>query len=269
MRFTTIFLALFGAFALPALSDTPAPTNNVPKGLTIDQVYEMKFGGRLKRAGTGLGSTGFINVGTAVEQAQINRVIATLGKSLMHKQKSLTLASLDGLPTRATVDKLGISVGVFVVSDAKLPPMLVAPEDRWALVNVAKLNDGLRKDAAGEAAYNARCRGELQRAFFYVAGCGSSQYDGNLMCVNEVVQLDNVNPDLIVMDAVMRSQKYLKSIGVTLPKFASYKKACEEGWAPAPTNDIQKAIWDKIHAIPDKPMKIKFDPAAQKGKVTK
>ena len=30
--------------------------------------------------------------------------------------------------------------------------------------------------------------------------------------------------------------------------------------APAPTNEFQKAVWDKVHAIPQNPMKIEFDP---------
>ena len=40
-------------------------------------------------------------------------------------------------------------------------------------------------------------------------------------------------------------------------KRSVYRKACEEGWAPAPTNDVQKAIWDKVHAMPTEPIKIK------------
>ena len=44
----------------------------------------------------------------------------------------------------------------------------------------------------------------------------------------------------------------------------THKKACQEGWAPAPTNDVQKAIWEKVHAIPDKPMTIEFDPKKDK-----
>ena len=37
----------------------------------------------------------------------------------------------------------------------------------------------------------------------------------------------------------------------------SYQDACEMGVAPAPTNDVQKAIWDKVHAMPTEPIKIK------------
>jgi len=45
---------------------------------------------------------------------------------------------------------------------------------------------------------------------------------------------------------------------------ASYAAACQEGWAPPPTNEYQRAIWNDVHKIPEKPMKIDFDPA--KGK---
>ena len=259
MRTATLTLALGGALALavPAFAEDSAPTNRPAGRITLEQLYEKKLGGRLKKPGTGIGTTAFVNVGAAIENAEIEKVVATIGRALKHEQKVLSLASLDGLPTREAVGRLGIAIGVFVVSDPKLPPMLVAPEDRWALVNVAKLKAGLKDDLAGQARHRSRCRGELQRAFLYVAGCGSSQHEGNLMGVSEVAQLDAINPDLTVMDAVMRSQKYLKNVGVTMPMFVSYKKACEQGWAPAPTNDVQKAIWDKVHQMPSEPLKIK------------
>ena len=39
-----------------------------------------------------------------------------------------------------------------------------------------------------------------------------------------------------------------------------YRQACQEGWAPAPTNAVQRAIWNKVHQIPDSPLVIEFDP---------
>ena len=62
------------------------------------------------------------------------------------------------------------------------------------------------------------------------------------------------------MDMVKRAEKYMEKCGVTPLRIATYRQACREGWAPAPTNDVQKAIWDKVHAIPKSPMKIEFDP---------
>ena len=43
-----------------------------------------------------------------------------------------------------------------------------------------------------------------------------------------------------------------------------YSRACREGWAPPPTNDVQRTIWKQVHAVPDKPIKIEFDPKKDK-----
>jgi hypothetical protein len=56
----------------------------------------------------------------------------------------------------------------------------------------------------------------------------------------------------------------LQALGMASERKVPYVKACKEGWAPAPTNEFQKAIWDKVHSTPKNPMKIEFDP--KKGK---
>ena len=42
--------------------------------------------------------------------------------------------------------------------------------------------------------------------------------------------------------------KHLKGIGVKPARRTTYKRACQEGWAPAPTNAYQKAIWEQVKA---------------------
>ena len=44
----------------------------------------------------------------------------------------------------------------------------------------------------------------------------------------------------------------------------TYKLACQEGWVPEPTNDVQRTIWKQVHSIPDKPITIEFDPKKDK-----
>ena len=61
-------------------------------------------------------------------------------------------------------------------------------------------------------------------------------------------------------DVIMRELDYLNACGVTGERWVTYKKACQQGWAPAPTNNIQQAIWNRVHAAPKNPMKIEFDP---------
>jgi hypothetical protein len=35
-------------------------------------------------------------------------------------------------------------------------------------------------------------------------------------------------------------------MGIKPARMTTYRKACEEGWAPMPTNSVQKAIWDEV-----------------------
>ena len=50
--------------------------------------------------------------------------------------------------------------------------------------------------------------------------------------------------------------------GIGIITIASYRRACEMGWASAPTNEFQEAVWDEIHQLPTEPIKIK--PEAKK-----
>lgn len=66
--------------------------------------------------------------------------------------------------------------------------------------------------------------------------------------------------DVVPADVHARTIENLKTIGITPTQITTYLQACKLGWAPAPTNEFQKAIWEKVHAAPKNPMKIEFDP---------
>ena len=53
-------------------------------------------------------------------------------------------------------------------------------------------------------------------------------------------------------------------LGIFSRQMVPYSRACREGWAPFPTNAVQKAFWEKVHAIPDRPITIEFDPKKDK-----
>ena len=59
-----------------------------------------------------------------------------------------------------------------------------------------------------------------------------------------------------------RAQAQTAQGGVFLVRIhrATYREACREGWAPPPTNDLQRAIWEETRKLPEKPIKIEFDP---------
>lgn len=154
------------------------------------------------------------------------------------------------LNSRSAKEKNANAV-IYMVDDASLPGFLVAPEERWAQVNVAPLRDG---------DVNERAKKQLVRAFCYLCGAASSQYPGTLLdAIESPRQLDGA-PNAIPSDVLMRFPGYLSSLGITPYTEMTYRKACKLGLAPMPTNDFQKAIWQKIHSEkergPTNPIKI-------------
>lgn len=146
---------------------------------------------------------------------------------------------------------------IYVISDETLPVIMVAADDRWGFVNVAKL----RTEKA--AFFQARVRKEIVRVAGLVLGAGDSiMYP---MCLTGHIKglkyLDEIPSEQLPHDVMQRITKSMDNIGIGPYRRTTYKKACQEGWAPAPTNEYQKVVWDQIHAIPTEPMKIKFDPA--------
>ena len=48
--------------------------------------------------------------------------------------------------------------------------------------------------------------------------------------------------------ALFFALKNLRRFGIKPYYRCSYKAAVKQGWAPAPTNEVQKAIWDAVKA---------------------
>ncbi len=147
---------------------------------------------------------------------------------------------------------------LFVIDDAKMPSMLHAPEQKWTMVNIAWLSDG---NGRKPAFFAARVRKELTRGFCLLAGTQTSNYPESLLgCVTKPSDLDKFADWGLPVDIPERFIPYLSGFGIKPDVLVTYKRACQEGWAPAPTNGYQKAIWEKIHTVPDKPITIEFDP---------
>ena len=251
--------AALAAITMVSVSLADATTNHQSK---LEKVYNEKLGGLLERPTALKGTIGFIDCESGIGTAEIERTRDIISQEMKFNYKIVRAAAKAGIPGRKDVDSEGLSVAVFIVSSPSLPPMLAAPEERWALVNVQRLKEGLSGDTLGERVFAARCRSEIIRAFALACGSWSSQYSGNILTATSVADLDCCNPDRMVFDMVQRCTKYLASIGVTPSRKASYQVACREGWAPAPTNEVQKAIWDKVHEMPTEPIKIKYQKPA-------
>ncbi len=205
-----------------------------------------KFGGFVTQPGSQSGSIGFLNAQTKFGKGDFEMIISSLRKMLKHEMKVVEGVAIAGLPTKMDVERHGVSLAVFVVDDTSLPVVLAAPEDRWALVNVAKIGEGLPDNVAGKGLARRRFRAEVKRAFALLCGGWSSQYKGNMFSATSLKELDAVDADALIVDVIMRCESYLKSMGINPARSTTYHRAYLEGWAPDPINEYQQAVIDKI-----------------------
>ena len=158
------------------------------------------------------------------------------------------------------------SCGLVMIIDGGVnePLMTAYPEEHIALVNMKALSEGVK----GSGVRQDRVEKLTWRAIGHLVGCGAP--DGHNQCVmlpfKSLADLD-ANPSKNIHPAsFFKAKRYFDFWGIQRARKGIYEIACKQGWAPPPTNDIQRAIWDKVHAIPTKPIKIEYNEKRDKGK---
>ena len=230
-------IALGAACAIAAGSSKTTRRKLSPE----DLIPSYHVGGRLEVKGSLKGRIVLDNQTTRMSSADLELVRAYLAKNTQCKVEI-------GKPD-------GAEVVVTIVDNKDAPTMTALPEDYRATVNIGKLDKNLKNELALKKFFPTRCRKEVLRAFAFACGVGGSQYPDNIMDLKDITDLD-LREEFIPADTVDQCIKRLAAAGVTPARTVTYKKACREGWAPAPTNDIQKAIWDEVHDLPTKPIVI-------------
>lgn len=256
-------VAVIGGFSF-------AETNSVPTGKVRKMTPELRallkdasyraFGGQVRKPGSARGAVAFLNAQKRIPSAEIHKAVNTIDERVHVVCKYADVDAVNVANPRDEIARLDCALGVAVVDDAKLPALLVAPEDGWAVVNVAPLAESA--DAAKSA---SRVRKEVMRAFALAGGCSFMCRGAEVLRETaRPVELDDIRFEEYGIDALNHLTLSLPTRGVTPWHQTTYRKACKEGWAANPTNDVQKAIWDKVHALPSDPIKIKYDPKRDK-----
>ena len=147
-------------------------------------------------------------------------------------------------------------VAVFLDGRDGAPTLLAAPDSGWAAVGVKALKAGDPTDQV----FHARVRKEVWRAFAYAFGVGHESVPSVLRPIYSLGELEAMDaecPSPISLDAIT---KCAARRGISRFRYVSYHQACREGWAPAPTNDAQRAVWEQVKADkergPTNPIKI-------------
>ena len=223
----------------------------------------IRGGGIVRNPDSGKGKVVVVNTQKDVSDADIWTAIDAFNV-MLHLNFEMVRGRAEERPSKARVGELGAAMAIFIVDAPKCEDtLLVSPESRWAKVNIARL----KEDGPAADRLVNRVQKEFSRAFALLCGGANSGREGQTTGpVANVRDLDRIRPICLPLDSYSKVALYLKGMGMTPFVETTYEVACQRGWAPAPTNDIQKAIWDKVHAIPSKPIKIEYDEKRDKGK---
>ena len=155
----------------------------------------------------------------------------------------------------------GANVAVFIVDDVNLPMTLTAYEEKWTFINAAKI----RGDAPDKDRFRRRLSLLFMRQCYRILGSDATKTpDSCFYPVFSSKDLDDITSTDVPVGAYIAINESMSRTGIEGIEMGTYRDACEMGKASAPTNAIQKAIWEQVYTPPKNPMKIEFDP--KKGK---
>ena len=235
MKTLIICAATFAAVsAIGATTDATAPKQRI-----IPDSVLKKTGGIVERKG--VGKVVIVNCQERIAESLIKERTDRLARLM-----KCTFEVRKGAWDISTPNAADANLAIYIVDDPKLPMSLVAAESGWGVINANGLETGERFSR------------QLTRVFALTAGAMCSMnIHSPMQPVFKVEDLDKLLSDNIMRDMIDAIRHNMKARGITQNTVSSYLRACEQGWAPAPTNEFQKAVWDKVHALPTEPIKIK------------
>ena len=223
-----------------------AAQENVAADSRSEAIRLSRTGGMVREANTGPSILVLDLQGRVLPQGVLQQLTREMEDGL---RLPLTFATKKPAPLEKTLDGVfvdkSVAFVVAVVSEPGKPSLLVAPESRWVAVNVAQLKAGT---ADGDTLI-LRVRKELWRALGYLMGAGNSITEHCLLKpVFDLDGLDAIKMQVLSPEPMNQMHQSASALGVRSIRVATYRTACLQGWAPTPTNDYQRAIWDEIKA---------------------
>ncbi len=264
---TSLLVITVAALAATVATETAAQGEGSSRApLTAEQKAQLRKERREKRLAESGGlverevpgkSALIVNAQSVVPMGCIEAVAASIRGLALVKVEAAT-----GEPSKTHRPTPEHPVVVSVINDpASDATILVAPEQNWATLNV----NLLLRDNPTEEVVAARVHKEVWRATAMAMGAANSMTQPCLLRqINTLRELDRTKSMLPSPQPINNMIEVADKFGIVRVHRATYRRACQEGWAPAPTNDVQRAIWEKVHQIPDKPMTIEYDPKKDK-----
>lgn len=228
-------------------------------GLSSKSMEE--FGGLVTKPAVGF--VAVVDCKSGFDTAQVGDFFFPRGKCMRIPYRVFReSAAFNAVTAEARLKSLGANAAIFIGDDPTLPMSLTAVEAKWTFINYGCLI----ADNPGGELVNRRMDKMFSRATMAILGGGSFMNFpmSATKRVNSIADLDRLEGRSPSPFAMMSMSAYIDELGIKFEQESTYEQACQEGWAPAPTNEIQKAIWREIHTPPTKPLKITYDKDRQK-----
>lgn len=219
---------------------------------------ELHSGGIVEKPGAGKGTFLFVDSTGELTEGMFARDFNILNRTLKVSPKIVKGKSVTIETASAALRELNANAAVFVVSNSVLPRLVTASEEGWAIVNMNKLKEG----TPSKKVLEKRITIEVIRGLGQIFGSGNNGM--SMSAVISLKDIDELQHPGFPPSAMRICQTQMKKLGFEPKVTASYRVACKQGWAPPPKTEAQRIIWQQVHAIPDKPIKIKFDPKKDK-----
>jgi len=250
---------IVGAVIVAAAVGTGAADASAKKTIAPEEIQARKeqvyrnTGGFIRKPGSGAGKVVLLDAQDRFDHAEIEAVAGKLGETChmdvsADRKPGVTLADA-GAAIRAAGAKAGVVVAAI---GPEVPALVVLPDECCAIVNVA---------AFPTNAGPGLLRRQVMRGFAAAGGAMTSQFEPTLMSsFSNLKKIEAFPVEEVPADVMLRVRTYLRHLGVTPYVVTTYKHACREGWAPQPTNEVQRVIWEKVKAEqseqPSNPLKI-------------
>lgn len=244
-RFHLVFFALALSCFLDANAQLPVNNQPLPKSKrsALNAQFLQRSGGFIKKPTQGKAFV-FINAQKRTLDPFFtvsNDIENILRISVQAVEEQPNTEPL--IQVNQALQKSHYGAAILLCDVSSLPGLLIAPEQRWAVVNVAKLAE----DNPSKALLAERTHKELWRAFAYLMGAAHTTMTPCLLkTITSIHDLDANTAKIICPEPLQKIVDHAQKLGIQPVERTTYKRACEEGWAPMPTNALQRAIWEEV-----------------------
>ena len=250
----TIVAIAIGAVSIAAMAEATAPKRGRPRGSRPSGgIVEKAYSGNVLKVVDAQKSVPRGRISDMVREA---RYATLLPIEAVDGEVKPTLEALVA-KAQETVNSDKTGAAVLIIDDAALPFRIFSDESNWAILNLAFLHEGEPKPEVFETRVEKMLWRTLARALQVGSVANTPSVLQPFKTLKELDANTATRPSPEGYNAFIDNAK---AYGIGTISIASYRDACHKGWAPYPTNEVQKAIWDEIRQLPSKPIKIEFDP---------